>query len=171
MSWLTIDGLENQFVVSGESNLPSHPVCETVAPTQTDTMTVERYRNGKRVVERWDTVFDALSAEPRRQLVVSLRDADGEPVSLPEAAVNPNVPVDPGRLRIRLRHHHLPLLADNGFVEWDDEPLRAYRGPRFDEAAIVFEALYVTVVELPEQLVHGCNRLERERQEATWTDG
>ncbi len=129
-------------------------------------MTQLRYRNGERVIDRWDDVFEALSAEPRRQLVVSLLDAaPSESVPLPESAVNPNVPPDPEELRRELRHRHLPKLSDLGFVAWEQDPLVASRGPRFDEAAVVFEALQSNAIELPDSLVIGCQRLERERQD------
>lgn len=128
-------------------------------------MTVVRFENGKQVIRRWNQVFDALSAEPRRQLIVSLLDSpDGKPVSLPESAVNPNVPVDPDRLRGELHHCHLPKLADAGFVEWEPDPLVAYPGPRFDEVAVVFDSLHAHATDVPDSLVVGCQRLERERQ-------
>ena len=126
-------------------------------------MTGVRFENGKRVIRKWDQMFDALSAEPRRQLIISLVDSpDGVP--LPESAVNPNVPVDPDRLRGELHHVHLPKLADMGFVEWESDPLIAYPGPRFDEVAVVFDALHDHASDIPDSLVFGCQRLERERQ-------
>lgn len=124
-----------------------------------------RFENGKRVIRGWNAVFKALSAEPRRQLVVSLLDspADGS-VPLPESAVNPNVPPNPDDLRRELFHRHLPLLADMGFVEWQSEPFVASRGPRFDEVAVVFEVLQANADDIPDSLVLGCRRLERERE-------
>jgi hypothetical protein len=124
-----------------------------------------RFENGKRVIRRWNRVFKALSAEPRRQVVATLLDAppDGT-VALPESAVNPNVPPDPGDLRRDLHHHHLPLLADGGFVEWERDPLVATRGPRFEEAAIVMEVIRGAAGDVPDALVVGCQRLETERQ-------
>ena len=128
-------------------------------------MTDIRAHNGHKVIERWDNVFRAVSAEPRRQLIVSLLDAsDGDPVPLPESAVNPNVPVDADRLRQTLYHRHLPLLAEMRFVEWETGPLVASRGPRFEEVAIIFEALYETATGIPDSLVIGCQRLEEEQQ-------
>lgn len=133
-------------------------------------MTVVRYENGKRVVERWDRVFRAVSAEPRRQLIVSLLDASAdESVPLPESAVNPNVPVDPDALRRELLHRHLPMLEEEGFVEWEREPFVAFRGPRFDEVAVVFDALHAHATDLPDTLVTGCQRLERERRDRSAT--
>ncbi|SDJ80362.1 hypothetical protein [Natronorubrum texcoconense] len=128
-------------------------------------MTGVRFENGKRVIHGWNAVFRAASAEPRRQLIVSLLDspADGS-VPLPESAVNPNVPPNPDDLRRELFHRHLPMLADMGFIEWELEPFVASRGPRFDEVAVVFDALQSEVTDIPDSLVLGCQRLERERE-------
>ncbi|ELY57726.1 hypothetical protein [Natronolimnohabitans innermongolicus] len=128
-------------------------------------MTEMRFENGRRAIDRWDRVFEALSAEPRRQLIISLLDASREQsVSLPAQAMNPNVPADPERLRLELQHVHLPMLATMEFVEWETDPLRASRGPRFEDAAAVFEALHTNAAALPDRLVVGCQRLERERE-------
>ncbi|MEY7848474.1 hypothetical protein AB7C87_04640 [Natrarchaeobius sp. A-rgal3] len=127
-------------------------------------MTVSRSGDGTRTVDRWDEVFRAVSAEPRRQLIVSVMDCpEGEPASLPEAAVSQELSIDPRRLRNELQHVHLPLLSDLGFVEWESDPFVAFRGPRFEEVGAIFEALYDSSTDLPDPLVVGCRRLERER--------
>ena len=124
-----------------------------------------RNGDGQRVIEKWDTVFKALSAEPRRQLIVSLLDASqGQSVSLPEHAMARNSPADREKLRQELHHCHLPSLADQGFIDYETDPLVASRGPQFDEVAIVFDALHATAADLPDSLVAGCQRLEQERQ-------
>lgn len=116
--------------------------------------------------ERWNAVFRAAAAEPRRQLVVSLLDAQPDAsVPLPESAINPDVPQDPQTLRRELHHEHLPLLADSGFVEWDTDPLEASRGANFDQIEVVFSALHEHALELPDSLVVGCLRLEAEEQQ------
>ena len=131
-------------------------------------MTVKHYENGKRVSENWDAVFKSLSVEPRRQLIVSLLDAaPDQPVPLPESAAMPNRPLDPAVLRAELYHVHLPMLADNGFITWEMDPLVAFRGPQFDEVAVVFEALHADATDMPDSLVIGCRRLEREQQART----
>jgi len=130
-------------------------------------MTQARYRNGRRVIDRWDDVFAALSAEPRRQIVISLLDAaPSESVPLPESAVNPNVPPDPEKLRRELHHRHLPMLSDLEFVTWDRDPLVAVRGSRFEQVAAVFDALQSAATDVPDSLVVGCQRLERERRDS-----
>lgn len=129
-------------------------------------MTQPRYQNGKRVIRRWDEVFRAVSAEPRRQIIVSLLDSSPEEsVPLPESAVNPNVPVDPATLRQELHHCHLPMLSEMEFVTWQQDPLVAARGERFDEVGVVFEALQSNADAIPDSLVFGCQRLEQERQQ------
>ncbi|USZ70349.1 hypothetical protein [Natronosalvus halobius] len=128
-------------------------------------MTTVRFENSTDTMRKWNDVFEALSAEPRRQLIVSLLDAPrDEAVPLPERAINPDAPADPNVLRKELFHRHLPLLDDLGFVEWESDPFVASRGPRFEEVAAVFEALHSHAAELPESLVLGCQRLERERE-------
>lgn len=127
-------------------------------------MAMERLGDPNEVIERWDRVFRALASEPRRQLLTSLNDLPaGCDVALPEGAMSPRAPMDPESLRTELYHSHLPLLADGGYVAWDDEPLTARRGPNFREVAVVFDALYETANRIPDQLVLGCQRLENER--------
>lgn len=122
--------------------------------------------SGQRVAENWDAVFRCLSAEPRRQLVVSLLNTpSGESVPLPESAAMPNGCAEPDVLRRDLFHVHLPLLAEHGFVTWDADPLVAARGPRFDEVAVVFEALHAEAAGIPHSLAVGCRRLEAERED------
>jgi hypothetical protein len=89
-------------------------------------MTLEQYEDGERVSENWDTVFKSLSAEPRRQLIVSLLDTPvGQSVPLPESAAMSDVHSDPEGLRIKLYHIHLPVLEDNGHITWEESPLMA----------------------------------------------
>ncbi|SEV99133.1 hypothetical protein [Natrinema salifodinae] len=128
-------------------------------------MVSARRENGTRVIRRWNDVFRAISAEPRRQLLLSLLDSSpDESVPLPESAVNPNAPAAPETLRRALFHNHLPTLAELEFIDWDRDPLVATRGPRFDEVAVVFDALHSHATEIPDPLVIGCQRLERERE-------
>jgi len=125
----------------------------------------EHHENGKKVSENWDAVFRALSAEPRRQLLVSLLDAPpDQSVPLPQSAMMPNVPTDPERLRKELYHVHLPMLEEMGFATSEAEPLVAARGPQFDRVATVLELLHSDAATLPDSVVVGCQRLEAERQ-------
>ena len=120
-----------------------------------------RSRSGGVSGTEWDRVFTALAAEPRRQLVFSLVDAQPrQAVSLPEAAVSPASGTDLDALRAHLVHRHLPLLADGGFVQWDREPFHARRGPRFQDVAAVIEALTGNPEPIPNHLVDACPQLQ-----------
>ncbi|MGM0604503.1 MAG: DUF7344 domain-containing protein [Halobacteriota archaeon] len=127
-------------------------------------MQPDRSGDRRKTVERWDRVFKAFSAKPRRELLISLFDAPiDRPVALPEAAMDPNLQQEPYTVRIELYHHHLPMLAAYGFVRWDSDPLVAYRGPKFDDVGVVVKGIYENVQSIPDNLVTGCHRLEIER--------
>lgn len=116
-------------------------------------------------IRRWNRAFTALSAEPRRRIVGALIDvAAGESIPLPEAVSNSSSSREFDQLRLRLRHHHLPLLAEAGLVQWEDDPLCAYRGRDFEEVSVVIESLYANADEIPDRLVSGCRTLEQERE-------
>lgn len=121
----------------------------------------------QRMIDRWDTVFQALGAEPRRQIVVSLLEApEDRALSLPEAANPSYLREDPEMLATELIHSHLPELAAGDFVRWESEPFTVSRGPAFEEAAIVFQALHDCADAIPSRLVDGCQRLEEKRGSA-----
>ena len=125
-----------------------------------------RYENHKRMTERWNRLFTALAANPRRELICSLMDRSASAtVSLPESAMSRNVPSDPQHLRRALVHRHLPMLADLELVEWEDEPFVASRGPRFHEIETVMAGVISVSDELPDSLVRGCPELEAQRQD------
>jgi len=129
-------------------------------------MATTHLENGEEVRGNWNRVFRCLSAEPRRQLVVSLLDAaPDDAVPLPECAAMPNVPSDPDVLRRELHHVHLPMLAKHGFVTTETDPFVAARGPRFEELAVVLDALHSSAASIPDSLVVGCRRLEAEQQD------
>ncbi|AXR79715.1 hypothetical protein [Natrarchaeobaculum sulfurireducens] len=124
-------------------------------------MPAYRQQDPELVVRRWDRVFDALSAEPRRQLVDALMDVpDDGWVQLPDAAVTPAIETSLETLHLELQHQHLPLLADGGYVEWERTPFSVTRGPRFDEVRIVLDGLYANATDIPVRLVAGCQTLE-----------
>ncbi|MFP9190220.1 hypothetical protein ACLI4Q_00935 [Natrialbaceae archaeon A-CW1-1] len=88
-----------------------------------------------------------------------------DPVSLPSAAQSPVLPADSEELTVRLHHQHLPMLTAHQYVEWTHEPFQASRGDNFDELAQILESLYTNADSLPDDLVHGCSRLEHERSD------
>lgn len=113
------------------------------------------------VTERWDRAFRCLAAEPRREIVIELANTpDGVGIRLPEAAIAPRTVVDRDHLRTELYHTHLPLLADNDYIEWTREPFVATRGPAFAEITAILQTVFDSGDELPPSLVEGCGRFE-----------
>lgn len=118
--------------------------------------------------DNWDRVFRALAAEPRRQVIGSLVDTPADQaVILPESAKSDHISSSLEDLQVELYHSHLPLLAELEFVDWDTDPLVAVRGPKFAEVAAVFQAVHSSISDIPDSLVDGCHRLERERSAET----
>jgi hypothetical protein len=115
----------------------------------------------ERLNHRWRGVYRVLSNPVRREVVGALMEAGpGRALSLPDAATTPDGRRDPERLRLNLVHHHLPLMAEYGFVQWDRRPLSAERGPAFEEVEAVLGAVD-EYENLPRRLVEGCHFLER----------
>jgi hypothetical protein len=114
------------------------------------------------VVERWDQFMRQLSAQPRRQIIVSLMEAPRDSaLPLPEAAVGDaeTAALDGDgveRWTTILQHRHLPALAEAGYVRWSRDPFRVRRGPRFEEPAAVMRVLLSAEDRLPSTLVSGC---------------
>jgi hypothetical protein len=107
--------------------------------------------------ERWDQLYEALSAEPRRMIISSLLEEPQERrLPLPAAAESPNQPMDAETLSIQLRHYHLPLLAEARYVRWEQEPFVVQRGPRFEEPAYIIEMVTASIGELPAALINNC---------------
>lgn len=126
-------------------------------------MSVEADERGAK--SRWDRVFAAAAASPRRQIVASLLEAPPErELRLPEAANPPYDRRDPETLYNELVHEHLPLLADEGFATWQRDPLRVGRGPEFEEIGVVIDTLQTNAGAFPPRLVEGCQRLEQQRE-------
>ena len=119
--------------------------------------------NSRQKADVWNDAFSALADEPRRRVVVSLlRTAPSDSVPLPEGATARGAAVDPARLRAELYHRHLPHLAERGYVEWETDPLTAFRGPRFGEVATVAEALSAYEGDLPPGLALDSGWFERD---------
>lgn len=110
--------------------------------------------------ERWHQIFRILAAGPRRQTIGSLMEAPPDrTLSLPEAANMPDYRLDPEQLKHDLVHHHLPMMGQPGFIEWEQEPFSVKRGPKFEEVAAVIEAI-ASYDDLPQQLRRGCHFFE-----------
>ncbi|WP_139231189.1 hypothetical protein [Halostagnicola kamekurae] len=125
------------------------------------------YQDETGVVDQRDRIFDALSSRPRRQLLVSLLEAQpAEFLDLPQAALGREPAAEDRELRAALVHRHLPLLADYGFVRWETDPLRVQRGPELDVLEPVVRTLAVRTETVP-PLVVGDIRLEYDSERRT----
>lgn len=113
--------------------------------------------------ERWHHIYRVLSAGTRRQIVGSLLEAPPDrKLPLPEAANLPDYRLDTETLYTNLVHLHLPMMAEAGFVEWDEEPFQVARGPNFEEVAAVILAID-DYDEFPQHLIEGCHFHEGNR--------
>lgn len=119
------------------------------------------------IVEQRDRIFDALSAAPRRRLLVSLLESQqGEEVDLPEAAFPEDIDCGGQKHRSHLVHRHLPMLADYDFVRWQTEPFQVRRGPEFEALEPVVRTLAGRTEAVP-PLVVGGHRLEYDSERRT----
>lgn len=87
------------------------------------------------------TVFDALQRPERRIVISFLHGSDVDVIELDElgAHVSTQMP-DTGETPVRsmLHHHHLPKLADCGFIDYDRTNLVIRPCPDIDELLHLF---------------------------------
>lgn len=108
------------------------------------------------LADRWRMIYRTLASGTRRQLIGSLLEVGPEQsLSLPEAANSPEYRLDPELLSANRTHEHLPLMAQGKFVEWESDPFRVARGPRFEEVANVLLAVDKHDG-IPDHLIEGC---------------
>lgn len=75
--------------------------------------------------------FRALSHPHRRQLLIDLYDEDIQFVDIPvEGELDE---ASKWSVRKQLYDTHLPMLEEDGFIEWDERTNLIARGPRFRE--------------------------------------
>lgn len=119
-------------------------------------------RGGWDWAERWDRAFTVLAAEPRREIIRSLLDVPRERrLPLPEAAESPNQSRGSETFTLQLRHHHLPKLAEAGYIRWESDPFCVQRGPNFEEPAFFIEAVLGSKDEIPVSLIKNCRVLQQ----------
>lgn len=122
----------------------------------------EEFDSIEELGKQWRGIYETLTEGPRRQIIGSLLESPpDQPVSLPEAANMPEYRLDPEELQLDLVHHHLPLMAEYGFIEWEKTPFTVKRGQRFEEVAAVLLAID-TYDEFPQHLIEGCYFHDRE---------
>lgn len=82
--------------------------------------------------ESLDGHLEALGRLERRRLLLRLANATPHDESHIDFS---DVECTAGELDplIAMRHLHLPVLEEYGFIQWDCKKLRVTKGPRFDE--------------------------------------
>ncbi|MFD1644529.1 helix-turn-helix domain-containing protein [Haloarchaeobius litoreus] len=96
-----------------------------------------------------DRALESLAAEDRRRLLDELVERDGRSaVQLPDDLATAGE--DEAAMHLRMRHIHLPKLAEAGFVDWDRERHTVRPGPCFDDVEPLLRLLRDHADELPE---------------------
>lgn len=96
-----------------------------------------------------DEMFEALANVRRRRLLVGLLYHDPQPVPeltgedrkllganeslLDELLDRPRGSTSDDTALVQLYHVHLPMLAENGFIEWQRDAHVVTKGPQFDD--------------------------------------
>ncbi len=87
-----------------------------------------------------DDMLKILSNEHRRRLLMALLQSN------PQKETDPHLPDDAvisdaehDALLVELRHCHLPMLVEAGFIEWKKESREITKGPQFSEIRPLLE--------------------------------
>jgi len=91
-----------------------------------------------------DRILGLLSKRQRRQILFAL---NKERVENESDVVTRDS--DAEKVRLELRHNHLPRLEEAGYIEWDRDTGRISKGPRFQEIQPFLELLENHADELP----------------------
>ncbi|WP_254538660.1 DUF7344 domain-containing protein [Halomarina litorea] len=95
-----------------------------------------------------DTMLDMLSNSHRRRILLAV--SDHNPRHEDEFTLDELDDDNGRRLKISLRHAHLPKLADKGYIEWDPDTQTIRRGPNFDDIAPLLRLMEEHHDELPD---------------------
>ena len=124
-------------------------------------------RRQESAIERWNRLYAVLASQERRMIIYSLKDVPQERrIPLPEAAMTPESSWDAERTSIRLKHNHLPQLAEAGYVRWERDPFCVQRGPHFEEVEVLFGLIHESIDQFPESLITGCDIYEELYEDA-----
>jgi hypothetical protein len=96
----------------------------------------------------FDSTLGALSNVHRRRLLVELLGPNPRDDSPVEAVADTSQREAAAHL-ISMRHAHLPKLAEEGFIQWDQANGDVFKGPNFDEIRPLLELLVEHESELP----------------------
>lgn len=81
----------------------------------------------------WDAVFDALRVEKRRTLLENL-------ITESQADTTSEMVIDE-EFDIEMYHCHLPKLASQGFIEWDEADQSVMAGENFEKVRLILEVI------------------------------
>jgi hypothetical protein len=110
-----------------------------------------------------DRLFETLAHPLRRHLLVAIYEADPgagdefDPIEL----LDSGRPSEPSVSEIKLVHHHLPKLTENGFLEWDQEAATVSPGANWDVVVSTVGVLQEHRAALPDDWLHASLRTER----------
>jgi len=93
----------------------------------------------------FDHCLRALEDERRRIVLAALSDVEDPAATVGLTALSGGE----AEVRLALIHQHLPMLADGGYVDWNRDPDRVGRGPRFDDAEALLDLIRTHEDDLP----------------------
>ena len=79
-----------------------------------------------------DEALKALANPERRRILLAL--VEHNPQTVQACGYPDNIPVEGSneeRLQIRMRHSHLPMLEQAGFIDWHKDDRQIDKGPNF----------------------------------------
>jgi len=85
-----------------------------------------------------------------------MKEPADERLPLPDAARSASTEREAEDLSVRLRHQHLPKLAEAGYIRWESDPFSVRRGPHFREPAMVVSKMSESETRLPRRLRDDC---------------
>lgn len=98
-----------------------------------------------------DVTLKMLANQYRRRVLIALLDHNpqrDDDLQLPTDSVLPDGEID--RLKIEMRHAHLPKLHEAGIIEWNRETNSIRKGPHFEEVRPLLELIQNHADELPD---------------------
>ena len=101
-------------------------------------MALKQGEDGDR--ELYNAVFRSFQAPERRRILFGLLEHNPqEALLVPEDVHVGERELE--ELNVKLVHHHLPLLEEQGLIRWDRDAEQLHKGPRFREVRDMLEAV------------------------------